>query len=266
LNPYKVEPPFALGLSGGRSSAFMLRQVLTAWGGSLPPDAHVVFGNTGREHGATYDFLEQIAERWCPVTWVEYVPESPWFRVVSPSDADRRGDVFASLIRKRKYLPNPVTRFCTSEMKVLPTRRYMASIGLPDYTAVVGLRIDEPRRAHRLKGDPTRDVALPMFDAGHGIEDVRRFWSLQDFDLKLPGGDDAFTNCDLCFLKGRERLRRVMDAEPERAQWWIDMEKELGATFSKDRPSYRVMLQQVTVQGNLFGVPEESNVSCDCTD
>lgn len=266
MNPYRVEPPFAVGVSGGRSSAFMLRQVLDAWGGSLPEGGHAVFGNTGREHGATYAFLEEIARRWCPVTWVEYVPESPWFRVVDPRDADRSGEVFASLIRKRKYLPNPVTRFCTSEMKVLPTRRHMKSIGLPDYTAVVGLRADEPRRAHRIKSDPTRDVALPMFDSGHGRDEVMEFWKRQDFDLELPGGDEAFTNCDLCFLKGRQRLERVMDLEPHRAQWWIDMEAEMNASFRSDRPPYRTMLHQITVQGNLFGVTEEETISCDCTD
>ncbi len=266
MNHYRIEPPFALGLSGGRSSAFMLRQVLDAWGGSLPEGGFAVFGNTGREHSATYAFLDEIASRWCPVTWVEYIPEKPWFRVVEPEQADRTGEVFASLIRKRKYLPNPVTRFCTSEMKVLPTKRYMASIGIPEYTAVVGLRADEPRRANKLKQDPTRDIAVPMYDAGHTLDDVRQFWSAQDFDLMLPDGDDAFTNCDLCFLKGRDRLKRVMELEPERAQWWIGMEQELGAGFRKDRPNYRVMLHQVTVQGNLFGVSNDETVSCDCTD
>lgn len=263
---YRVDPPFALGLSGGRSSAFMLRKVLDAWGGALPDGGHVVFGNTGKEHPATYDFLERIAREWCPVTWVEYVPEKPWFRVASPSAADRTGEVFASLIRKRKYLPNPVTRFCTSEMKVLPTRRYMTSIGMPEYTTVVGLRADEPRRAAKVRSDPTRDVAIPMYDAGHRIEDVRAFWSRQAFDLALPNGDDAFTNCDLCFLKGRERLERVMEHEPGRAKWWIDMESEIGAGFRSDRPAYRVMLHQVTVQGQLFGVSDDDAVSCDCTD
>ena len=265
-NHYRVDPPFALGLSGGRSSAFMLRQVLDAWGGSLPDGGQVVFGNTGKEHAATYEFLDRIASEWCPVTWVEYVPEKPWFRVVEPADADRKGDVFASLIRKRKYLPNPVTRFCTSEMKVLPTKRYMASIGIADYTAIIGLRADEPRRANKLKSDPTRDIAVPMYDSGHTIDDVRNFWKQQPFDLDLPDDDDAFTNCDLCFLKGKHRLKRVMDLEPERAQWWIDMEAELGAGFRSDRPPYRVMLHQVTVQGNLFGVSDDETVSCDCTD
>lgn len=266
MNPYRIDPPFAIGVSGGRSSAFMLRKILDSWGGSLPDGGHAVFGNTGREHRSTYEFLGEIASRWCPVTWVEYTPENPKFKVVDPADADRTGEVFASLIRKRKYLPNPVTRFCTSEMKVLPTKRFMASIGLRDYTAVVGLRADEPRRAHKLKSDQTRDIAVPMFDAGHSREHVMEFWSKQDFDLGLPDGDEAFTNCDLCFLKGRERLKRVMEQEPGRADWWIAMEQELGASFRSDRPSYKTMLHQITVQGNLFGVGDNETVACDCTD
>ena len=54
MNPYRVDPPFYVSFSGGRTSGYLLRHVLDAWGGSLPEGGHVLFANTGKEHGATF--------------------------------------------------------------------------------------------------------------------------------------------------------------------------------------------------------------------
>jgi 3'-phosphoadenosine 5'-phosphosulfate sulfotransferase (PAPS reductase)/FAD synthetase len=261
---YRIDPPFLLSFSGGRTSGMMVRKVLDAWGGSMPEGGYVVFANTGREHSQTYRFVEQVGRNWCPVAWVEHSPDG--FREVTASTASREGEPFAALIAKRKYLPNPIARFCTSDLKVIPMRKYMESRGHGDFTSVIGLRADEPRRVSRLRSDPTRDIAMPLADAGVTAEDVRAFWRTQPFDLELPNDDPAFGNCDLCFLKGTARVERVMRAEPERAAWWIEQERSRDATFRKDRPSYEAMLVQVTVQGELFGSMDDTAIPCDCTE
>ena len=264
MDCYKVEPPFYISFSGGRTSGYLLHEVLRAWGGTLPEGAHVLFANTGREHSATYDFVRRIGEEWCPVHWIEYRHGS--YAEVDHLTASRNGEPFAALIERRKYLPNPVTRFCTSDLKVIPMRRFMQAKGLDDFTTVVGLRADEERRVAKLRNDPTRDIAMPLADAGVVQADIMEFWKSHPFDLELPNNDPAFGNCDLCFLKGTARIERVIRAEPERAEWWIEQERLRDARFRKDRPTYGQLFTQITIQGMLFGAQDDTAIPCDCTE
>jgi len=51
--------------------------------------------------------------------WLEYALDGETqrkFRVVQHDSASRKGEPCESLLRERKYLPNPVTRFCTTEL------------------------------------------------------------------------------------------------------------------------------------------------------
>lgn len=70
---YKLPPGNTrISFSGGRTSAYMLHQILEA-NGDLPKRAKVVFANTGREMPATLDFVQECSERWnVPITWLEY--------------------------------------------------------------------------------------------------------------------------------------------------------------------------------------------------
>lgn len=268
-NPYRIEPPFYISFSGGRTSGFMLRMVLDAWGGSLPSGGHVIFANTGREHQSTLGFVKEVGDRWCPVTWVEYVPADPKYRIVDFNSASRAGEPFEALITKKNYLPNPIARFCTSDLKVKPMVAFMRGVGYEDFTTVVGLRADEHRRVAKLRGDTSRDIAMPLADAGVTKEAVLEWWSKNDFDLRLPNGDQAFGNCDLCYLKNRASTERVMQHDPSLADWWIRQEQRIGGRFRKDRPDFKTLLTQVTIQGQLFPPTSEDtepSIPCDCTE
>ena len=48
-DPYRVPRPAVISLSGGRTSAYMLRKIVDAYGGRLPSQISVVFANTGME-------------------------------------------------------------------------------------------------------------------------------------------------------------------------------------------------------------------------
>jgi len=71
-NPYRIDGPAVISFSGGRSSGFMLYNILEAYDGKLPDDIQVVFSNTGLEHRETYEFIHRIEENWTPITWLEY--------------------------------------------------------------------------------------------------------------------------------------------------------------------------------------------------
>lgn len=277
MDAYKVEGPGFINVSSGRTSGFMLWHILQAWGGKLPDDLFPIFQNTGLEHEATLVFLKQISERWnVPITWLEYRYDggSVGFEVVDYCRASRNGEPFTQLITYKKMLPNPVTRFCTSELKIRTANRYAKSLGMDEWVRYVGLRADEPRRVHKIKGDiKAEEIECPMYHAGHTEQDVLEFWKQQDFDLELPGGDNAFGNCQLCFLKGRAKIEKILTTSPQYAKWWIEQEERAdfnagnGGTFRSDRPTYRQMLSQITVQGRLLDdVLDDNTIPCNCTD
>ena len=131
-NPFEIIERTCISFSGGRTSGYMLWRILDANGGKLPDDAVVVFANTGKEDEATLKFVHDCETNWnVPIVWLEYCAhEDPKqrFKVVNYQTASRNGEPFEAVIRQRNYLPNPVTRFCTAEMKIRTIHKYLKSI------------------------------------------------------------------------------------------------------------------------------------------
>lgn len=270
-SPYQIHGPAILSISGGRTSGFMLRQIIDAHEGTLPADVIPVFQNSGKEHEATLVFLREMSERWsCPITWLEYTHDSErhGFKVVDFCSASRNGEPFEAVIRQRQFLPNPVIRFCTAELKIRTGARFAKSLGWDDFNRAVGLRYDEQRRVAKIKGDnKNENVVCPMATAGHTLDDVLAFWKSQPFDLMLPGGDNTFGNCDLCFLKGRAKIEKILRTNPGAGEWWAQQEERMGKSFRSDRPTYRQMMVQVSVQGQMFDdAIEDDTRPCQCHD
>jgi 3'-phosphoadenosine 5'-phosphosulfate sulfotransferase (PAPS reductase)/FAD synthetase len=265
-NHFRIDPPAMISFSGGRTSAYMLREVLDA---GLPKDVEIIFANTGKERNETLDFVHEIETRWdINVVWIER-PKGGGFRRVSYKTASRNGQPFRELIEDRKYLPNPVTRFCTTELKIRPMRNYMRSLGHDDadWQNVVGLRADEPHRVARMRDrnkEARWEVAVPLYDAGKTKDDVDRFWKEQPFDLRLLPYEG---NCDLCFLKGINKKIRIIERRPDLASWWIEMEKKIGKTFRIDTPPYARLYDRATRQLRMFDdACDVDTLDCFCTD
>ena len=269
----RPDDPFALpsepgrehvqvAFSGGRSSAYMLHRILEANGG-LPERAVVTFQNTGREMDETLDFVHECSVRWgVDVKWLEYDRSQPkLFRVTGHNDASRDGEPFEALIRLRQFLPNPVARFCTIELKVRTSKRYLRTLGWKHWWNAVGFRRDE---SHRV-GKPQRDrwkVWTPLYDAGITKADVADFWRRQPFDLRLEGvnGRTPLGNCDGCFLKSEATQYALARDHPERHAWWERMEamalsgdraRNLGHRFRSEY-SKASLSRMAREQGDFF--------------
>lgn len=258
-DPFLIDSPTCISFSGGRTSAYMLWRVLQSNGG-LPEEAMVCFANTGKEDEETLLFVNRCALRWnIRISWIEYDDCQLGFRVVDFATASRNGEPFTKLVTKRNYLPNPVARFCTSDLKVIPIEKFTHISDV-----MVGVRADEQRRAPKLRA---RGLIVPLVDAGVTIHDVMDFWSRQPFDLglKYQNGVTPLGNCDLCFLKGPNQIKSLIFNKPERAVWWAEQEKQIGAMFRSDRPSYSQMLKFANEQQDMFTGAEES-ISCFCGD
>ena len=228
--------PVAIQFSGGRSSGYMLRHILDAHDGQLPPDAHVLFQNTGREMPETLDFVQRCSAEWSvPIVWLEYRDNEQGFEVVNHNSASRAGEPFAAIVRKRNYLPNRVARFCTQELKVTPAKKWMRAQGYRHWTAAIGFRADESHRGAGKSADrEVWDCWYPMITAGVTRREVTAFWQRQPFDLELlsVNGKTPDGNCDGCFLKSEANRAFFARRHPDRAQWWANKEAERGATFN----------------------------------
>lgn len=264
-SPYKLpDGNVRINFSGGRTSGYMLHEILCA-NGDLPDRCQVVFANTGREMPETLDFVNECSVRWnVPITWLEYRIKDgkPTYDVVSHNQASRDGEPFTALIKHNRRLPSPYQRFCTKEMKINTMRRYARDINWKKWTTAIGIRADESHRAIN-KDDSKETCWYPLLDAHVSHHDVMEFWGKQrlamGFDLRVTPG---FGNCDGCFLKSEKNLATLWRMHPERAEWWAKQEqlvfegKEDKAQYQRfkgqvDRmPSYAELGEFVSRQGD----------------
>ena len=301
-SPYLLPNPSVVSFSGGRTSGYMLRKILDAFGGVLPDWVKVVFCNTGKELEPTYEFIERISQRWdVPITWLEFRwhPGRKSFVEVDFSSASRKGEPFELLIKSRSMLPNKAMRFCTIDLKLRPSNRFMRqTCGFDKYTNAIGFRHDEPKRVAKLG---TEGVAAAVYaklfeewpdedDAGNPLPGetpvcplnearvdkpmILDWWKRQDFDLELEDGEG---NCDLCFLKGAGNLLKAMKKRPESAEWWIERERERElsekvqvlrkrkmALFDSSRPTYSELLEIAQEKQNGPGWLWADNANGSC--
>lgn len=278
-DPFKIIEPTVISFSGGRTSGYMLWRILQSNNG-LPDEAIVCFANTGKEMEETLKFVHDCEANWgVPITWLEFQQaEAPKdrFKVVNYKTASRNGEPFAQSIDQngKPYLPNPVARICTINLKIKVIHHYLKSIGWKHNENMdwVGIRADEQRRAAKIARHRT-----PLVAAGITKEDVGNFWGGQDFDLGLPNnkGVTMHGNCDLCFLKPTNQIFTLIKEKPERAIWWMNMESHAqssnktfgdGAKFRKDRPSYKQLYEYAKSQQDMFSDLKEEAIACFCGD
>jgi 3'-phosphoadenosine 5'-phosphosulfate sulfotransferase (PAPS reductase)/FAD synthetase len=241
---YLVDGPALISFSGGRTSAYMLHQIIHAHGGNLPDDVVVTFANTGKEREETLRFVHECASRWgVRIHWLERGADGG-FVEVGYNSASRSGEPFSALIQKKRYLPNAVTRFCTVELKIRVMHDFAMSLGWGRWKNVVGLRYDEGLRVFKAlaRNDTGKErftAVMPLSKAHVTKRDVMNFWlgsntdpiSLahplpQGFDLGLR---DYEGNCDLCFLKSKGARKRIIRDHPSSVDWWKQQEETVPA-------------------------------------
>lgn len=188
MNPYLLQNPSLVGVSGGRTSARLWYEIIKAHDGKLPPWVIGCFQNTGDEDGRTLEFVKRLEDEWgVPILWLEYnevfniekyrkkdgtlrdrrqnynmADPTDWgFKVVTFETASRNGEPFDAMIDYyAQYraevkglppvLPNVPQRMCTSYLKIKISARYMETLGFKEYDAVLGIRADEPKRYSKM--------------------------------------------------------------------------------------------------------------------
>ena len=240
---YRIEGPALISFSGGRTSAYMLHEILRAHDGKLPDDVHVCFANTGKEREETLRFVHECGSRWgARVRWLEFVTDlrsvgaAGRFEEVGYNSANRNGEPLRRLIARKKALFSTQSgRWCTEFAKVRAMSDFMETQGFMsgDHLEVIGFRADEYDRVVETPLTPRnvdRRFAFPLARAGVRKPGVLAFWDQQPFDLMLPKGTG---NCDHCpFLSKKARVARAR-INPEGLPWWGNLEVEYNFAFGR---------------------------------
>lgn len=296
MNPYKIEGPALISFSGGRTSGYMLYHILQAHNGTLPDDVYVTFANTGKEMPETLDFVRDCGEHWgVNITWLELdvdytkpKEEMIFYKEVNYKTASRQGEPFTKLIehwntqrnvsesnkefqkKGMSILPNPRARFCTDYLKIRALQDFAKKKNYKQWTNILGLRYDEPKRVGSQKNYQTKNrmSEMPMYDAKDTKHDVHEFWSKHNFDLGLPiiNGESPHGNCDLCFLKSHNKILSLVKEQPKKAKWWADTEIKAKNVFRRDRPSYIKYIEITQNQQDMFLDFEDDDMDCFCHD
>ena len=218
------------------------------------------------------DFEENTG---CLVTWLEYDRDDTrkgglkdpkvLHKVVGFETASRNGEPFEKMIRGKRYAPNVAHRICTADLKVHVCDLYLRrELKVASHRNIIGFRWDEPKRwnASLASAKATSKYdAVDLFDSNgdappdDGEESVKPPCSgrikdyplvlaevtkrmVEDFWKPIPWGlrmNSDYGNCDLCFLKGREKVLNIIREKPELADWWIKAENIVKNRDAKKR-------------------------------
>jgi 3'-phosphoadenosine 5'-phosphosulfate sulfotransferase (PAPS reductase)/FAD synthetase len=272
-SPYILpEGNVQIAFSGGRTSAYMLRQIIDANGG-LPDRCKVIFTNTGREMPETLDFVAEVADRWSvPIVWVEYrlttVGNEPAhsFCEVSRETASLNGEPFIDVMRYFGFPPNREADFCSHELKTRTAKRWcMDVLGWAHWTTALGIRADEKERVMKTQPRERYKVWYPLNNAKVTKRTVSAFWDKQPFQLRLQTikGVTPHGNCDGCFKKSEAKRAALARDFPDRAEWWAEQEARFSGTFLEGQ-KWEQLISFVDRQGDW--IFDAQDVLCQAND
>jgi len=192
-----------LGISGGKDSTAALLWLVKESG--TPHDKiRVTFCDTGNEHQITYDYIAMLSRDVFPIETIK-----------PPLD-------FYELAKKKGRFPSVKARFCTQELKIFPSQRYVLSL-MRDGAKVLlltGVRASESAKR----------ADLPEFewDSFYACDMYRPLlhWSLDDVWAMLakygvprnPLYDYGAkrVGCLPCIMSRKSEIRMIAKNFPER--------------------------------------------------
>jgi 3'-phosphoadenosine 5'-phosphosulfate sulfotransferase (PAPS reductase)/FAD synthetase len=186
------------------------------------------------------------------------------------------GETFEQIIKNAGgYLPNQMTRFCTTKMKIEPIANFCRNEIREIVKTRLGIRYDEENRVNYENTDfkfhngfsnngrkkwvteKYRELEYPLVD--DKIEHYQVYlWSLST-NLDFPKD----SNCVGCFHKPVQQLRKNWDDDTLKMQWFAN--QEIGKRrFKKEMPMEKI--KKIGLQTDfIFGGGSSCN-SGGCTD
>lgn len=228
----KPKKNILIAFSGGETSAYMLQHIISNYNNH---NIKVVFANTGEENEETLEFVNNCSKHFnVEIIWLEYKYLS--FKQVTFETAYRSHNIdeinnkwknhpFRKMIEKFG-IQNQFNWTCTSQMKKFVINRYAKSIGWGkhDFTKAIGIRADEI--------DRIGEYWYPLVSLGVTKQMINNYWSKMPFRLGLKGYEG---NCKVCFKKSIRKLVTICRENPEKFDFFKQMEYEYSDFISPTR-------------------------------
>lgn len=152
------------------------------------------------------------------------------------------------------YLPNKVTRYCTTDMKTMPIAEWRYHNIKDDVEMRFGYRANEGRRAinmlEKLNPNGMTEVKIrigkhangnnkwktieyckpnfPLIDDNIYKDNIQEFWKEKNVRFAY------MNNCVGCWWRSPLLLKKMADKHNNKMQWFADIEEEAGSKFRSD--------------------------------
>ncbi len=169
------------------------------------------------------------------------------------------GKTFENVIKKYKmknggyYLPNKVTRYCTTDMKTIPIAEWRYKNINDDVEMRFGYRANENRRAlsmmEKVNKNGMTEVKIivgqkngrnkwktieyckpsfPLINDNVYRDNIEEFWKESDVRFAY------MNNCVGCWWRSPMLLKKMHSKHPDKMKWFSNIEEEAGSTFRSD--------------------------------
>jgi 3'-phosphoadenosine 5'-phosphosulfate sulfotransferase (PAPS reductase)/FAD synthetase len=206
------------GVSGGKDSTALMLWMLHESG--YPRESlRFVWCDTGNEHPLTKAYIAKLSAEVWPVETIH--PDLGFFE----------------LAKKKGRFPSTKARFCTMELKMWPTKRYIDGLRVKGHEVVThsGVRADE--------SEERANLAQETWDGFFGVR-VRRpllNWTLPEVWAYLEkwgvppnplyAMGSARVGCFPCIMSNKPEMRAIARQHPETINKLEQWEREIGSSF-----------------------------------
>jgi 3'-phosphoadenosine 5'-phosphosulfate sulfotransferase (PAPS reductase)/FAD synthetase len=212
--------PLLVSCSGGKDSTAV---VLWLREQGMLDRCHFVFADTGWEHPAVYEYLDEVLDPLCAGRLV---------RVRS----EKYPQGMTQAIIGEGIFPSNITRWCTRILKIEPIKAHLRRLRAQghDVINVVGVRAAESQARSKLemwdRGGPMGadvDVWRPLIDATvQDIVDIHTRHNVRPCSLYLRPKDPASrVGCYPCINSRKSEIRAVANNSPERIAQIRELER-----------------------------------------
>ena len=192
--------------AGVNSTALAILLINEGWRGEI------VFADTGCEWPDTYCFMDYFENEWLRPRGFEIVRLKgiPW---QTKGPKAMRGCSLIDYCEKAKVIPLAAMRWCTSEWKVKPIKRYTDGD-----RGMLGIAADE---AHR-----KTDAVRPLVEVGIGRQDCIDIIAAEGLIIPRKSG------CYICPFQRNEQWRELWERYPELFKRVMKLEESTKRTWS----------------------------------
>ncbi len=209
---------------------------------------YVIFADTGDEKAETYEYIENYLKPFCQSKGL------PWITVRNEKET------LMEHCMDRKVIPIVTRRWCTTDFKIKPIRRYLRKLGATHKNPIIshiGISIDESHRVRFNNDVKYQQLAYPLIDKK--ITRAQCYEIIQKHGFPIP----EKSGCDFCMFNKRNHFRDLAEKHPERFSKIIEMEKN-SYTYGKWYLQGKYPLEMIVNNSKLDDFTEaELGDTCD---